>query len=63
MKLVASAYVNERECSIQECAYHVLAGQWLRKTFPGLIFANSNLSEKRYWICRDEKDMSELPED
>ena len=63
MKSVASAYVNKRECSIQECVYHILAGQWLRKTFPGVIFANSNLPEKRYRICRDEKDISELPED
>ena len=27
MKSVASAYVNKRECSIQECVYHILAGQ------------------------------------
>ena len=63
MKSVASAYVNKRECSIQECVYHILACQWLCKTFPGVIFANSNLPEKRYRICRDEKDISELPED
>ena len=63
MKSVASAYVNKRECSIQEFVYHILAGQWLRKIFPGVIFANSNLPEKRYRICRDEKDISELPED
>ena len=62
MKSVASAYVNKRKCSIQECVYHILAGQWLDKTFPGVIFANSNLPEKRYRICRDEKDISELPE-
>ena len=63
MKSVASAYVNKRECSIQECVYHILAGQWLRKTFPGVIFANSNLPENRYRICRNKKDISELPED
>ena len=43
--------------------YQVLSGQWLRKTFPGVIFANSNIPEKRYHICREEKDMSQLPED
>ena len=37
MKLVVSVYVNKRECSIQECAYHILAAQWLRKTSPGVI--------------------------
>ena len=63
MKSVASNYVNKRECSIQERVFHILAGQWLHKTFPSVIFANSNLPEKRYRVCRDEKDISELPED
>ena len=27
MKSVANAYVNKRECSIQECFYHTLPGQ------------------------------------
>ena len=49
--------------TIQECGYQVLSGQWLRKTFPGVIFANSNISEKRYRICREEKDVSQLPQD
>ena len=63
MKSVAQRFVNKRECSIQESVYQVLSGQWLRKTFPGVIFANSNIPEKRYRICREEKDMSQLPED
>ena len=41
--------------------YHILEGQWLRKTFPGLIFANSNVPEKWFWICLKEDEMSELP--
>ena len=40
-KSVANAYINKRECSIQEFIYHILPGQWLRKTFPNVIFANS----------------------
>ena len=63
MKSVAQTYLNKRECSIQECVYQVLSGQWLRKTFPGVIFANSNISEKRYRICLEEKDVSQLPLD
>ena len=43
--------------------YQVLSGQWLRKTFPGVIFANSSIPEKRYWICHEEKDICQLPED
>ena len=63
MKNVAHTYVNKRECSIQECVYQILAGQWLRKTCPGVIFANSNIPEKRYRICREEKDILQLPDD
>ena len=46
IKSVANIYINKRECSIQECVYEILPGQWLRKTIPGVIFANSNLPEK-----------------
>ena len=38
MKSVANAYINKRECSIQECVYHIL----LRKHFWVSYFANSN---------------------
>ena len=60
MKLVADAYINKRECSIQECVYHILQGQW--KTFQGVIFANSNTPEKCFRTCLAEHDISELPE-
>ena len=36
---------------------------WLRKTFPGVIFANSNLPEQRFRIFRSKEEIDELPED
>ena len=48
MKSGANVYLNKRECSVQECVYHVLPGQWLKKTFPGVTFANSNIPEKDF---------------
>ena len=63
MKSVANVYLNKRECSVQECVYHILPGQWLRKTFPGVIFANSNIPEKRFRIFLSENKISDLPED
>ena len=39
IKSVANVYLTKRKCSVQECVYHVLPGEWLRKTFPGVIFA------------------------
>ena len=62
MKSVANAYINKRECSIQECLHHILPRQWLRKTFPGVIFAKSNIPEKRFRLCLSEYEVSELPE-
>ena len=71
MKLVTNAYISVKECSIQECVYHILPGQLLRKTFPGVIFANRyycilpycTLPEKRFRLCLTEHEISELPED
>ena len=63
MMSVANAYINKRKCSIQECVYHTLPGQWLRKTFSGVIFANSNVSEKRFRVCLNEDEIFELLED
>ena len=51
MKSVANAYINKRECSIQECVYQLLPGQWLRKTFPEVVFGNRNIPEKRFLLC------------
>ena len=48
MKSVASAYVNKRECSIQEYVYHILPGQWLRKTIQSVIFANRNRQKNAF---------------
>ena len=47
MKRVAHAYSSKRECSVQESVYHIMPELWLKKIFPGVIYANSNLPEKR----------------
>ena len=63
MKLIAHSYVNRRERCDQECVHHVLSGQWLRKTFPSVVFVNSNVPEKRFRVCLREDKISDLPED
>ena len=60
VKSVTHTYVNKRRCSIQECVYHILAGQWMHKNFARFIF---NFLKKRYRMCRDEKQISKLLED
>ena len=63
MKKVAYAYTNKRECSIQVFVYHVFSGQWLRKTFPGAVFTNSNPPEKKYSLFLSKKQVLEMPEE
>ena len=46
IKLIAHSYIIRREYNVEECVYHVLLDQWLRKTFPGVVFANNNVPEK-----------------
>ena len=62
MKSITRAYTNNRECSVQEFVYHVLRGLWLRKTFPGAIFANSNIPENCSRVYLKEEKISDLPE-
>ena len=62
MKKVAISFLSHRQCSVQEAAYQVLSGLWLRKTFPVVTFANTNLPDKRYRICKSEEELKELPE-
>ena len=33
---------------------------WLRKTFPRVVFANSNISEDRYRVCCSEGELQEM---
>ena len=43
MSAVAHAYASNRECSVQKPLYHCLTELWLRKIFPGEIYANKHL--------------------
>ena len=63
MRFVVNTYLNKRECSIQECVYHFLPGQWLRRAFPGVIFANSDVPEKIFCIFLSENEIMDLSED
>ncbi|XP_066911584.1 uncharacterized protein [Clytia hemisphaerica] len=57
MKSVSRAYRTSREMSIQEAVAIILPEIWLRKTSPGVIFANSNLPENRYRVCKSEEEI------
>ena len=63
MRKLALVFLSHRQCSLQEAVYQIMPELWLRKCFPGVVFANTNLPEKRYRICKSENELEELPED
>ena len=63
MKSVTHAYASKRECSPKEAAYQIMPVLWLRKVFPGVLYVNSNIPEKRVRMMLSEKEIAELPED
>ena len=61
MKSVARAYRTHGEMSVQEAVTIALPELWLRKICPTVVFANSNLPEKRYSIFRSEAKILNMP--
>ena len=62
-KSIAYAYAPKHECSLQEAVYQVIPELWLRKVFPGELFANNNIPEKRIRMMLNKNELSKLPED
>ena len=54
--------MSKLECSIQEAVYQVMPELWLRKVFPGVLYVNSNIPEKRVRMMWSKKEIFELPE-
>ena len=59
MKSVAHAYASKRECSLQEAVYQIMPELWLRKVFPGVLYVNSNIPEKRVRMMLSKKEIAE----
>ena len=62
MRLIACTCLSKREGSVQNAVYHIMPESWLQKTFPAVLFTNSNLKQNRYSICLKEAELEELPE-
>ena len=61
MKYVARAYRNIEKCLYKKPLPLFLPELWLRKTYPTVVFANSNLAEKRFRIFRSEAEILNMP--
>ena len=49
--------------SSQECIFRCLPELWLRQTFPGTVFINTDLPEKRIRTRKSNQQLSELEND
>ena len=63
IKGIAKAYLNSRECSVQEGFYHILPELKLSRIFPAVYFTKVNLTEERVQVLLREKKRSELLDD
>ena len=61
MKTTAKAYLNSRECSVQEAVYHILPELKLRRIFPAVGFVNTNIPEERVKVLLSKKELSKIP--
>ena len=62
MKKIARAYTTHREISVQEAVYHILPELNLRKIFPKVEFANTNMEADRIKLCLPKKNLEYLDE-
>ena len=54
--------MSSREVSAQECVFRCFPELWLRKTFPGVIFINTDIPENRVRMVKSLKDLQLLDE-
>ena len=55
MKKFAIAFLSDRQCSVLEAVFQLMPELWLRKAFPVITFANTNLPEKIFKNCKAKK--------
>ena len=55
MKNILKAYINNKECSIQDAIYHILPEPHLRRVFAGVQFVKPNLSEESSKVLLTEE--------
>ena len=63
MREADHAFASNRECSVKQALYHCLVELWVREVFPGVIYANTNLPEKRFKMLRSKEEISCFPDE
>ena len=63
VKNVAHVYATKRECFVEEVLYQVVPEHWLYKIFPAVIYANSNIPEKRVKMMLIQNKINDVLDD
>ena len=63
MKIIARAYLSNRECSVQKKVYHILPELKQSKIFPAAYFVNTSLPEEIIQALLPAKNLCKLPDD
>ena len=62
LRKIGATFLSSREVSAQECVFRCLPELCVRKTFPGVIFINTDLPENRVRMVKSLKDLQLLDE-
>ena len=62
IKSIDWAYSMKRECNVHEAVYHTMSELCFQKSFPAVVFTNTNIPEKCFTVCFDENKIKDLPE-
>ena len=57
-KIIAQANASNWECSVKEAVYYCIPELLLRKVFPCVVYANTNIPENRSKILRFQQETS-----
>lgn len=63
MRAVYHAFASNRECSVQQAVYYCLLELQMREVFPSVIYANTNLPEKRFKMLQSNEEISCIPDE
>ena len=63
MCATVNVYSSNHEGSVQEAVYYYSLKLWLRKMFPNVIHANTNLARKHLKIFQSREETSQPPDE
>ena len=63
LRKIGAAFLSTREVGSQECVYRCTPELWLRKIFPGTVFVNTDLPNKRIRVAKAQHELDELDDE